>query len=141
MTAAVRRAPEVQLVAVTARTVRTRDAILVGGRLRRVVGVEHVHGGARLDLDSGERLILSARHQYTVQRPLPPARDPELGLLPLPEPDADVVTPYCTAARAGGERWAMLHGYCRGPLVLTVPGGDQVLLPCACPCHRGEDPA
>lgn len=38
------RAPQVQLTSVTARTVHVRDAILIGGQLRRIMTVERVHG-------------------------------------------------------------------------------------------------
>jgi hypothetical protein len=68
-----RRAPEARLVSVTYRTVRRRDAILIGGQLRRITGVNLVHGGARLALDTGERLTIARNREYTVARPVPPA--------------------------------------------------------------------
>lgn len=153
--------PRLRLVSVTARTVRVLDRILIGGRQRRIEGVEPVPGGARLSLDTGERLIIGSRQEYTVTRPVaapdrerrphPGPGDPAGPAEPVgvaesagpaepAGPAGDGLSSFCTAARAGGPRWRMLHGHCRGPMVLTVPGAAEVVLPCACPCHLGEAP-
>lgn len=128
----VRRPPAARLVSVTARTVQARDGILIGGQVRRVHRVERVHGGARLSLHTGERLIIGLRHAYTVTRPVAGPGGPD--------GDSAELSMFCAAALAGGERWATLHAHCRGPLILTLPDGASVLLPCGCRCHCGEGP-
>lgn len=60
--------PEATIVAVTARTIRVRDVILIGGQPRRVVTMRAVHGGTQLRLDTGELLVLALRQEYTVTR-------------------------------------------------------------------------
>jgi hypothetical protein len=59
---------EATVITVTARTIRVRDVILIGGQPRRVVTMRAVHGGTQLRLDSGELLVIGLRQEYTVTR-------------------------------------------------------------------------
>jgi hypothetical protein len=131
---------EAVVVTVTAHTIRVRDVIWIGGRRSRVEIVTRLHNGARCRLAGGDLLALGNGREYIVERPASaPAPSTALSDTPVPRTrgaEYDHWSPWCLAASAGcGVGWAVLHGACKGPAEIIVPGQGTLRLSCGCPCH------